>query len=61
MTRKIRPDLVGVVTITTEAGVVILAAGDQIPDGIEVGDHLVAEPEAAETPKPGRRSRQTQQ
>ncbi|MGO3325320.1 hypothetical protein [Gordonia sp. (in: high G+C Gram-positive bacteria)] len=36
---RIRSDLVGVVHI----GGVVLAAGDTVPDGVTVGDHLVAE------------------
>ena len=35
---KIRDDLVGVVHVSGQ----VLKAGDTIPDGVEVGDHLIA-------------------
>ncbi|QHJ86345.1 hypothetical protein SEA_KUWABARA_8 [Gordonia phage Kuwabara] len=35
---KIRDDLEGVVYVSGQ----VLKAGDTIPDGVEVGDHLVA-------------------
>jgi hypothetical protein len=37
---KIRDDLEGVVHVRTLGGVVVLKAGDTVPDGVEVGDHL---------------------
>ena len=37
---KIRDDLEGVVHVRTPGGVVVLSAGDTVPDGAEVGDHL---------------------
>ena len=50
----IRDDLVGVVTAYDATGVsVVLVAGDDVPEGVEVGDHLLAgavEPEAATAP-----------
>lgn len=41
---KIRDDLEGVVYLEIEGDRVMLRAGDTIPDGVEVGDHLVAVP-----------------
>lgn len=38
---KIRSDLDGVVYAQSEGGVVCLSAGDTVPDGVEVGDHLL--------------------
>jgi hypothetical protein len=46
---KIRADLIGVTIITTDAGPVMLAAGDEVPEGAVVGDHLT-EPEAPTEP-----------
>jgi hypothetical protein len=43
---KIRDDLEGIAL--TEGGL-ILRAGDTIPDGVKVGDHLLAENATAET------------
>lgn len=40
---KIRDDLDGVVHVHTVGGVVVLSAGDTVPDGVEVGDHLTSE------------------
>ncbi|MBF9523042.1 MULTISPECIES: hypothetical protein [Mycobacteroides] len=40
---KIRDDLEGVVYVHTEGGVVVLSAGDTVPDGASVGDHLTSE------------------
>lgn len=37
---KIRDDLEGVVHLQTEDGVVVLKAGDTVPSGVEVGEHL---------------------
>ncbi|CQD15734.1 hypothetical protein BN970_03309 [Mycolicibacterium conceptionense] len=38
---KIRSDLEGVVYVhTAGGGVACLKAGDTVPDGVEVGDHL---------------------
>lgn len=56
---KIRPDLDGVVTAYDEDGkTYTLKAGDEVPDGVTVGDH-VTEPasgdEAADGAKPARR------
>lgn len=54
---KIREDLVGVV----DAGDVIgngrlaLKAGDTVPEGVVVGDHVLAEEKPAAEPKRGRR------
>ncbi|MUL47601.1 hypothetical protein FZI85_25130 [Mycobacterium sp. CBMA293] len=41
---KIRSDLEGVVYVQSEGGVVCLAAGDTVPDGVDVGEHLTIEP-----------------
>ena len=48
---KIRDDLTGSVLVSNGA---FLHAGDEIPEGVTVGDHLIAE----EAPKP-RAKRQT--
>lgn len=46
---SIRSDLVGVVFVSTEGGDVLrLAAGDAIPEGVTVGDHLIAAKAKAE-------------
>ena len=48
---KIRSDLIGVVIVTTSEGTTItLNPGDEVPGGVEVGDHLTVEPEAEEAP-----------
>ncbi len=40
---KIKDDLDGVVTAFDEAGQpVVLNAGDDVPSGVEVGDHVLA-------------------
>ena len=59
---RIRSDLVGVVYVQTSGGVVCLEAGDTVPDGAEVGEHLTSEaeepaaaPEVEETENAGRR------
>lgn len=40
---KIRKDLVGVALAVSAVGEpIILRAGDKVPDGVEVGDHLLA-------------------
>ena len=46
MGARIRPDLDGTVYLHTggPSGPVVLAAGDEVPDGLEVGVHLL-EPE----------------
>ena len=45
----IREDLVGVVTAYDAAGVsVVLVAGDDVPEGVVVGDHLLAGAESKE-------------
>ena len=50
MSRRIRDDFVGVVHIPGLVGVT-LKAGDEVPDGIEFGDHLFdpSDTEAADT------------
>lgn len=50
---KIRDDFEGVTFIFTPDGVALppLAAGDEIPDGVTVGDHLLASAESA-APEP---------
>lgn len=47
MTRRIRDDLRGVVYVPGWSGV-SLKAGDDVPDDVELGDHLLAEDEANE-------------
>jgi hypothetical protein len=40
---KIRKDLVGIALAVSAVGEpIILRAGDKVPDGVEVGDHLLA-------------------
>ena len=41
----IRAELVGVVVIPGDGAPTILWAGDTVPDGVTVGDHLIDEPE----------------
>lgn len=44
---SVRDDLDGVVTAYDAAGVpVTLSAGDDIPEGVEVGEHVLAGPKA---------------
>ncbi len=44
---KISDDLEGVVTAYDEAGQsVVLVAGDDVPAGVEVGDHVLADTKA---------------
>lgn len=47
MSRRIRGDFEGVVHIPGRPGAT-LKAGDEVPDGIEFGDHLFAAEDAAE-------------
>ncbi|OHU23402.1 hypothetical protein BKG77_06980 [Mycobacteroides chelonae] len=53
---RIRRDLEGVVYVHAGGDVVCLAAGDVVPDGAVVGEHLVGEDseteEPAEAPEP---------
>lgn len=50
---RIRSDLVGVVYVQTSGGVVCLEAGDTVPDGVDVGEHLTSEAEEpTEQPEP---------
>ena len=55
---KIRSDLEGVVYVhTAGGGVACLSAGDTVPDGVEVGDHLTEKDSDGSTGvKRGRRS-----
>lgn len=40
---KIRPDLIGVVVVRdADYAAVTLRAGDEVPEGVTVGDHLTA-------------------
>lgn len=48
MASKIRDDLVGVVHLPDGR---VLKAGDEVPEGVEVGDHLIKD----EKPTAGRR------
>lgn len=57
MTRKIRADLVGVVHVPGQIGVT-LKAGDEVPEGVDLGDHLF-EAEPATAPAKPTRSRKT--
>ena len=51
---KIRSDLVGVVVLTTADGTALtLNPGDEVPEGVVVGDHLTHEPEEATEANPG--------
>ena len=55
---KIREDLAGVVSV----GGLNLRAGDVVPDGVTVGDHVLApveKPKAEDKPAPKRRSRKS--
>ena len=45
---RIRSDLVGVVYVES----LVLRAGDTIPDGVTVGDHLLEPETAASDPAP---------
>ena len=46
---RIRSDLVGVVTVRdASAQLVTLSAGDEVPEGVVVGDHLTEPAEPAE-------------
>lgn len=50
MGSKIRDDLDGVVHAYNEgADTVVLSAGDEVPDGYFVGDHLLAEADGAKS------------
>lgn len=52
---RIRSDIEGVVVIPTEVGVpIILAAGDEIPEGVTVGPHLLEDSNEVEPAKPWR-------
>lgn len=54
---KIRDDLEGVVYVhTAGGGVACLKAGDTVPDGAEVGDHLTEKDSDGAGVKRGRRS-----
>lgn len=49
---RIRSDLQGVVYVPVGGDVVCLAAGDEVPDGAVVGEHLTSEQkEPVEAPK----------
>lgn len=48
---RVRSDLVGVVHVSG----MVLAAGDTIPDGVSLGDHLTVEDEADGARKRGGR------
>jgi hypothetical protein len=56
---KIREDLVGVVDAGNVEGDgrLSLKAGETVPDGVVVGDHVLAEEKPAEDEKPKRRTR----
>jgi len=57
MTRKIRADLVGVVHVPGQIGVT-LKAGDEVPEGVELGDHLF-DPAPAPSERPSSARRKT--
>jgi hypothetical protein len=49
---KVRDDLEGVVTAYDEGGVAVtLSAGDDIPAGVEVGDHVIGDAKKAPAKK----------
>ena len=56
--QTIREDLVGVVFVATENGSpIMLKAGDEVPEGVTVGDHLTVDEPTTDTdgkpePKP---------
>lgn len=52
MANKIREDLVGVVYVDGH----VLQAGDEVPEGVEVGDHLFDDPKADAAKKPAAKS-----
>lgn len=59
---KIREDLIGVVSV----GGLSLSPGDEIPEGVTVGDHVLAEeaepaPEHTEAPKRRQRAPKTEE
>ena len=48
--QTIREDLVGVVLVATENGApIMLKAGDEVPEGVTVGDHLTVDDEPITT------------
>lgn len=54
---RIRSDLDGVVYVRTTGGdVACLKAGDTVPDGVDVGDHLAEKESDGAGVKRGRRS-----
>ena len=46
---KVRSDLEGVVWVRLGASPVMLQAGDEIPDGVSLGEHLVEKPRGKTT------------
>lgn len=50
---KIRKDLVGsvLVTLPGQSDPVVLVAGDTVPDGIELGEHVLAKKESKASPE----------
>lgn len=40
---KIRDDLEGVIIIVTDAGPLVLRAGDEVPEGVTVGGHVLSD------------------
>lgn len=48
---KIKSGLVGVVHVHTKSGVKVLRAGDTVPQGAKVGDHLVEATQTRRTKK----------
>ena len=51
---KIRKDLVGVVFVATENGSpIMLKAGDEVPEGVTVGDHLTVDEPTTDTDDDG--------
>ena len=49
---KIRKDLVGVVCVAAQdnGSPIMLKAGDEVPEGVTVGDHLTVDDEPITTP-----------
>ena len=52
--QTIREDLVGVVFVATENGSpIMLKAGDEVPEGVTVGDHLTVDEPTTDTDDDG--------
>jgi hypothetical protein len=58
MARKIRSDLEGVVSTYLDGGAITLAPGDEVPEGVVVGDHLLDDGDTAESDGDGGQNNQ---